>query len=414
MYKKFVQHLFRGGLFALTFILPACKKQADPVNPVIPICHAEPTGPGSNTIVWTGLPAISTAQPQFREAEKIYRTNFSTGLFHDSLSTRQYRYTVVANAADNLRFPTDLDVNPIRPNELWVANYGEVYQKNQSSRRSFTVTVFNPNQGTQYSVRRKDKDIFSNHFFSYPTSLVFDKDGYWANTSFFNNNGNNGPTLWTSDFSIYADSMKYTNNGSHNSMLHESFTSLGIAVDPTNTFWILDGSSGDVVSYNFGKGHYPGGDDHTDGTIRRYALPDPVKPVDGLPSHVCYNASTGELYVVDVSRRRIVRPNTRTATVASSRRGIDNPKEYSLMTAQSDVLLDNLPLKTPCGIDTDGTRLYVSDYEMGRITVFDLSSKQVISIIETANRGVAGLLLDQNAHLWYVNQLTNELVKIEL
>ena len=392
----------------------SCKKQPDPEPPVIPICHAEPTTPGSSTIVWTSLPTIPTAQPLFTETEKTYRTSFTTGFYQDSLSAKQYRYTVVANASDNLRFPTDLDLNPIRPNELWIANYGESYRSGKYSGRSFTTTVFNPGQGTQFAIRRKDKAIFSGHFFSYPTGLAFNKDGYWANTSFFNNNGNNGPTLWTSDFIVYADSMKYVINGSHNSMLHQSFTSLGIAADENNTFWILDGTTGDVVSYNFGKGHYPGGDDHTDGVIRRYELVDVIKPTDGVPSHVCYDPATKELYVVDAVKRRIIRLKTSNATVSGSRQGIDNPKEYSTMTAQSEVVLDNLPLSVPCGIDSDGRQLYVSDYESGRIAVFDLSTKKLVNTIETKAKGLAGILLDKNAHIWYVNQLTNELVKVDL
>ena len=395
-------------------LLAGCKKQADPVQPAIPICHAETTDPGSTTIVWAGLPAIPATQPLFKEVEKIYRTSFVSNFYRDSLSAKQYRYTVVANASENLRFPTDLAINPLRPNELWISNYGEAYKTGQYSSKAYTITVFDPGAGTQFAVRRKDKEIFTRHFFSYPTSLAFTKDGYWANTSFFNNNGNNGPTLWTSDFGIYADSMKYVTNGSHNSMLHESFTSLGIAADETNTFWILDGTTGDVVSYNFGKGHYPGGDDHTDGTIRRYALPDAIKPADGLPSHICYDPATKILYVVDASRQRIVWLNTGNGSVTGTKKGIDNPKEYSIMAAKSAVLLDNLPLKRPCGIDTDGVRLFISDYETGRIAVFDIATKHLVNTIDTANRGITGVLLDQNSHLWYVNQLTSELVRIDL
>lgn len=403
-----------GGLFVLLALLAGCKKQADPVTPTIPICHAESTDPGSSTIIWTGLPIIPTTQPVFKETEKVYRTNFATGTYSDSLSVKTYQFTVVANASDNLHFPTDLDLNPLRPNELWITNYGEAYKNGQYSNKAYTITVFNPGSNAQFAVQRKDKEKFTRHFFSYPTSLAFNKDGYWANSSFFNNNGNNGPTLWTSDFSIYADSIKYTLNGSHNSMLHESFTSLGIAADETNTFWTLDGTTGDVVSYNFGKGHYPGGDDHTDGTIRRYSLPNTIKPVDGLPSHVCYNTQTGDLYVVDALRRQIVRLNTRNGTISRTKQGIDNPKEYSIMTAQSDVLVNNLPLRMPCGIDTDGNRLYISDYETGRIAVLELKTGQVLSTIETKSRGIMGLYIDKAGHLWYVNQLTNELVKIDL
>lgn len=402
-------------LLVLTaLLLVGCKKEPDPAPPVIPVCHSEPGGSSSAPIDWPGLPAISTVQPVFRDGEKTYKTGFRTGLYADGVATKQYRFTVVADASDGLRLPTDLDMNPIRPDELWISNYGEPFRAGHYSAKAYTVTVFNPGKGTQFAVRRKDKDIFTGHFFSYPTALAFNKDGYWANASFFNNNGNNGPTFWTSDFSVYADSVKYATNGSHNSMLHESFTSLGIAADENHTFWVLDGTTGDVVSYNFGKGHYPGGEDHTAGVIRRYPLTDVVKPVDGIPSHVSYEPSTKWLYVVDSYKRRIIRLKTTSGTVSGTKKGVDNAKEYSVMTAQSEILLDNLPLKIPCGIDTDGTQLYVSDYETGQIAVFDLATKKLVNTIETNAKGVTGVLLDKNARLWYVNQLTNELVRIDL
>jgi hypothetical protein len=396
-------------------VLGSCKKQRDPVTPVIPICHAEPTVPGSNTIVWTSLPTIPTTQLLVKESEKLYRNSFPTGFYGDSLSTKQYRFTIVASTVDNLSSPTDLDRNPIRPNELWISNYGESFKSGQYSRKAFTLTVVNPAQSSQFSVVRKDKERFTEHFFSYPTSLAFNKDGYWANTSYLNNNGTNGPTLWTSDFTVYADSIKYITNGSHNSMLHESLISLGIAADETNTFWVLDGTAGDIVSYNFGKGHYPGGDDHTDGTIRRYSLLVKISPVEGIPSHVCYDPSSKWLYIVDTKQHRIIRLKTDSGSVTSSKQGIDNPKEYSVMAATSELFLDNLPFQLPSGIDTDGTNLYVSDYETGKIGVFNLATKSLTSVINTRDKGTAGLLLSaDHTRLWFVNTLQNRLVQVEL
>ncbi len=394
-------------------LLGSCKKSTDPVQPVIPICHTETGGTSSTPIVWNALPVIPTNQPIFKETEKLYRKSFSAGSYTDGLTQKQYPYTVVADATDKLQFPTDIAQNPVRPNELWVSNYGEVFNGGTFSRKGFTLTVFNPAQANQFSVVRKDKSLATGHFFSFPTSIAFNRDGYWANTSYANNNGNNGPTFWTSDFAVYADSVTYAANGSHNSMLHESLISLGIAADENNTFWVLDGSTGDVVSYNFGKGHYPGGEDHTDGIIRRYGLSEKISPVAGIPSHVCYDPSSKWLYIVDARQQRIIRLKTDSGKPAGGRQGIDNAKEYSTMLATSEVFIDKLPLEVPCGIDTDGTTLYVSDYETGRIGVFDLAKKARIGTIDTKSRGIAGVLLLGNA-LWFVNSLTHQLIKIAL
>lgn len=403
-----------GSILISMVLLVSCKKQPDPVTPAIPLCHAESTAPGSNTIVWTGLPAIPATIPSFSEAEKIYRNHFQTGFYRDSLNKKLYRFTLVANSSDNLRLPTDLDRNPIRPNEIWISNYGESFRSGQYSTKAFTVTVINPAQSSQFSAVRKDKDRFTQHFFSYPTSLAFNKDGYWASTSYFNNNGNNGPTLWTSDFAIYADSVKYAVNGSHNSMLHESQVSLGIASDEANTFWVLDGMMGDVVSYNFGKGHYPGGDDHTDGTIRRYPLLGKISPVAGIPSHVCYDPASKWLYIVNTKQQQILRLKTDSGNLTGSKQGIDNPKEYSVMAATSELFLDNLPFQEPSGIETDGTNLYISDYKTGQIGIFDLRTKLLTAIIMTQAKGTTGLLLTDTRTLWFVNTLQNQLVRIEL
>ena len=396
-----------------TILLAGCKKPIDPVQPIIPVCRTEPGGPVSSTTVWNLLPAISTEQPIFKEAEKLYRKVFSSGNYTDVVTKKQYLYTVVADGAENLQFPTDVAQNPIRPNELWVTNYGESFKRDYFSKKGNTLTVFNPAQPSQFSVIRKDKSIFTGHFFSFPTSIAFNRDGYWASTSHKNNNGNNGPTFWTSDFAIYADSAKYTLNGSHSSMLHESPISLGIAADENGTFWVLDGTTGDVVSYNFGKGHYPGGDDHSDAVIRRYSLPGRISPIMGIPSHVCYDLTSKWLYVVDARQQRIVRLKTNSGQKVSGKTGDDKAKEYSIMSSLSEVFLENMPLELACGIDIDGANLYVSDYETGRIGIFSLSTKILIGTIDTKNPGIAGLMV-LNGSLWFVNSLQNQLIKIEL
>ncbi len=403
----------RAWVLLSLLIINACKKEDNPVTPVIPLCSGSGIGTSIVDPNWIALPTIPTTTPAFADSEKIKRSSFTTGMYNDGVASTTHSFTVVANAMDKILYPTDLDINPVRPDELWVTNFGEPYQTDMFSRKSFTVTLFTPGKNSQFSIVRKDKAIISGHFFSYPTSMAFNKDGYWASTSLLNNNGFNGPTLWSSDFAVYGDSLKYKTNGSHSSMLHESRSSLGIASDENNTFWIVDGTAGDIVSYNFGKGHFPGGEDHTDGVVRRYELPVRIQPIAGLPNHISYDLITNWLYVLDPGKRSVLRLKTTGGTKTTSLSSKDAAKEYLQMTAPSEVFLVEMPLQSPCGIDTDGTRLYISDYESGAIAIYELTTKQLVGMIQTGSKGVMGIRLDKG-NIWYVNHLKNELVKVML
>ena len=74
------------------------------------------------------------------------------------------------------------------------------------------------------------------------------------------------------------------------------------------------------------------------------------------------------------------------------------------MTIRDKFFVVSILLLGSCKKNTDpvqpvipGTTLYVSDYETGRIGVFDLAKKTRIGTIDTKSRGIAGILLTDKA-----------------
>ena len=100
------------------------------------------------------------------------------------------------------------------------------------------------------------------HFMSLPTGIAMSDNGNFATSNGVydaNHDGGSpftGPTLWSSDMSIYAEPSG--GNGSHLDMLHESPYCQGIASETLNRFWVVDGNLGDIVMYDFKADHGPG------------------------------------------------------------------------------------------------------------------------------------------------------------
>ncbi len=337
--------------------------------------------------------------------------------FYNSATPANYgknlpAFTVIATSANKLETPQDIDFNPdpSRPNELWVIN------KETEMSGGSTVMFLNPGTGSQTFDYRKDGNAL--HFMSLPSGIAFGDNGNWATTTCVadaNHSGGTftGPTLWSGNLDIYA--RPSGGNGSHLDMLHASPFSMGIAHDSANVYWVFDGYNGHIVRYDFVEDHGPGNDDHSDGTIHRYMEVSVNRhPTEAIPGHLILDKNSGWLYVCDVGNKRVLRLNTKTGAKKSDLMLINEPlaEHWEIKDVEWEVFIDS-GIETPCGIEINENRLFVSDYLTGEIIAYDVNTKKELARIQTGSAGITGIKVGPSGKLWYVNSLKNELIRLD-
>ncbi len=319
-------------------------------------------------------------------------------------------FLIKATSVQMISNPQDLDFNPLRPNELWIINKGT---ENSGGSTVMFSNVGLPNQDFDY---RKDGNAW--HFMSLPSALSFGNDGTWAtspNVLDANHNGGTytGPTLWSANLNIYAQPSG--GNGSHLDMLHGSPYAMGIESEKSNAYWVFDGYNRHIVRYDFGNDHGPGNDDHSDGKVRRYKQIS-VKRNPNVPSHMVLDKEKKWLYIVDGGNKRVLRMD-----ITSGSKLRDLPLTNEMLAEHwemsgvvwEEFIPASFGLKQPCGIDIRDNRLFVSDYETGEILCFDTNDKRILDKINTGKTGIMGIKIDSNNRIWFVNSVSNELIKLE-
>ncbi|MDX5320024.1 MAG: hypothetical protein LPK45_03020, partial [Bacteroidota bacterium] len=253
------------------------------------------------------------------------------------------------------------------------------------------------------------------HFMALHPAMAFSENGNWASTANIqdaNRQGGSftGPSLWSSDMNIYAKPSG--GNGSHLDMLHGSPYSMGIAAERDNVFWVFDGYYGHLVRYDFVDDHGPGNDFHGDALVRRHTDIQ-VKRNGDIPCHMVLDAAKKWLYVVDGGNKRIFRVNIQTGSKKGNLNLINEPlTEHSEMQGMTMEVLPINGIINPTGIEIKDNRLFISDYENGDIIAWDIDKQQTLGRISTGHKGIAGIKIDPEGKLWYVNTLRNELVQV--
>ncbi|MHB1279441.1 MAG: NHL repeat-containing protein [Bacteroidia bacterium] len=315
---------------------------------------------------------------------------------------------VFANSGDKINIPQDLDFHPTRFMELWVLN------KDAENSGGSTVTITNAGKGNQSVEWRRDGNAW--HFMSVPSAIAFSNNGNFAtspNVLDANHQGGKftGPSLWTSDMNIYAKPSG--GNGSHLDMLHASPYSMGIAAEKDNTFWLFDGFNGNLVRYNFDSDHGPGNADHANGKIHRYSEIK-LKRNPTVPSHLVLDGNKEWLYVVDGGNKQILRVNIKTGSKLKDLNTINEPlAEYWEMSGVQYEVFAETGFVNPSGIEIKDNRLFVADYETGVIIVLDINSRKELGRLETGKKGITGLKIDPEGKLWFVNALSNEVIRVD-
>jgi len=320
-------------------------------------------------------------------------------------------FTPIGTAADGLDRPRDLAFDPGSPGLLWTVN-----QDNDG-------TVLYHDAGAPSQTVELRIDSYALHFMEEVSAIAFAPDApVFATCQESRNTYNDssppndfmGPALWSSDLAIYATvNQQPSTLGSHIDMLHQSPLCVGVESDGGNAFWAFDGKNGNLVYYDFQVPHVPGGDDHSDGIVRRHT--DVVlSRVPGVASHLWRDPATGVLLIADSGTGRILRVDPSTAaSVGNLFQPFEPLVEYTEWNgATVEVLVDG-GLITPSGVVVHDDILFVSDAEAGEIVAYDLTGVELERIALPDGPGVMGLAVGPDEKLWYVDAFHDTLVRVD-
>lgn len=288
------------------------------------------------------------------------------------------QFIEVAKVFHQLTTPVDLAFHPDqqnRPNELWILNQGYY--------NSGGHTVIASNATGSNTTHQSIKDGNAWHFMALASAMAFGDNGNWATSQDIldaNRSGYNftGPTLWSSDLSVYGQIGNPPNanyNGSHLDMVHQTPYGKGIAHEKDNIYWVFDGYSNTVTRYNFNTDHGPGQDYHGDAEVHVFedvtVFRDP-----NLPSHMVMDKQNGWLYIVHTSGKEILRLDVNTGSRSQTLPKISNEPlaDYASFTGATVETIVDQGLQKPVGIHIHNDILLVSDNATGEIILYDMQN----------------------------------------
>lgn len=316
----------------------------------------------------------------------------------------------VANADDQVNTPRDVAFHPEDPQQLWVLNRGGP-----------SVTLVNAvgteERSTQLAMGGRQD--CGEHFMAEPSALAFGENGFLATsheeeeTTPCTGGANGifmGPTLWIQDPTVFnADWL------SHYDMLHNSPNGVGIAWEQHNTYWVYDGYHLSLTRYDFANDHGPGGEDHSDGIVRRYVegevgyLPDVV-------SHLAYDPFTDYLYAADAANGRVVVLDTRTGEEGGRiTPNFDGGEQTRIEGADLWTLVEGAEhgLTHPAGLKLHQNMVWVTDNATGRIAAFTMDGELVDWLDTGVGAGaLMGLTFDSEGRLYVADAVNHRVLRI--
>jgi DNA-binding beta-propeller fold protein YncE len=315
--------------------------------------------------------------------------------------------TLIGTNKDKLSTPRDLAFNPYIAGELWVVN-----QTNES------VTVYF-NVGSALQSSQYFHGGGGDHFLAQPAGIAFGAEGFAATVQETDELTQGrmtpedfmGPSLWNTDLQVFNAGW-----ASHMDMLHNSPNAVGIAWERNNIYWVFDGYHQSLTRYDFKADHGEGGEDHSDGTIYRYAEGQ-VAYVPGVHSGLFMDYAASRLYVADTGNHRIAVLDTSSGTPGAA---IDPNYDSCIMRKVKGATLTTLVdgpavgLVSPSGIALWDDLLFVADHETSTIHAFDPSGTRV-DWLETGlpAKSLQGLDVDpQTGDLYVVDSLAWKIYRI--
>jgi hypothetical protein len=319
-------------------------------------------------------------------------------------------FTLVADSAEDLDVPRDLGFNPSSPDQLWIVN-----QATDS-----TTIIFDA--GTEEQDWENRVDVFANHFMEEVSSLSFGENNAFATCQESMNtyngtsapNGFMGPALWPGDLDVYAVANQNpwgSMLGSHLDMLHQSPLCMGAEWISGNAYWIFDGKNENLVMYDFQEDHGPGGDDHSDGIVRRHSDVELLRLAD-VPSHMALNHETAELFIANTGAGEVLWVDSSSGEENRNlSQNLEPLEEYTeWVDTDHEVFADDF--EDPSGVWLHNDVLFVSDHATGEIVALDMNGDE-LERIDTGAESIMGITVGPEGKLWYVDAGANELVRID-
>ena len=334
------------------------------------------------------------------------------------------QWTTVLSSA--LNDPTGLGFNPSSPSELWVANLGS---------ESYTVIVNTGDPG-QTVLNFPDR---SHHFSERLMAISFGNQGTFGTCGDTRNDYHGlsssgiddfmGPVLWPAsikEFQSYECVPSFSPlcpdaANVHLDMLHNTPFCMGIASAGGNRFYTFNGLFGAVELYDFKQPHSDGsaghgGEDHADGTKKRY-LNLGLKRVANVPSNMVVHPENGWLYIADTGHGRVIRMDPDSGTGLGFQNTFISEKPIEAIgsaTVEEVVPQDAYAVFEPSGLVFHGGFMYVSDNANGLLTGFDMDGKRV-NLLDTGlgEGALAGIAVGPEQRLYLVDRLGNRILRID-
>jgi hypothetical protein len=306
--------------------------------------------------------------------------------------------------------PTDIGFS--EADEMWIVGYGD-----NSLHRGTGMSTDTP-------TFKRILDPAAGHFMLKPPAIAIGAPGFFATCGDnLNERGGGdgsarffmGPALFDTDPAILG--VRTAGGlGSHVDMLHNTPLCRGIAHEKANIYWVFNGLDHSLDKYNFNQPHEPGGDDHSDGEIYRYAMGKVKGVEDGTPSHVFFDATDKFLYVADTGNARVVKLDT-----TKGKKGESLERQNEILVDEGvmdgtdvEVVVAPGTLTKPSGLELHNDVIYVTDTATSTLHVFDKTGQQIRSLKTGLPAGsLAGIAFGPDKKLYFADKVAGKIVRID-
>ena len=322
---------------------------------------------------------------------------------------------------------TALSFDPLREGELWVTLRQFPTEKPcldsaRSGCAALEGKVALVQQATSLAPHLTLKiDGNAWHFMRRPTAISFGDNGNLATCGEARTDNYedeaidySGPVLWSSDPAIFGVTPTAAQNGTHIDMLHETPFCMGVTFERDNAYWAFNGQLGALDRNDFHAPHVVGGEDHSDGEVKRY-LQGQLLRVPEVPSHLALDHARGQLYVADTGHARVVRLAIDSGTPGANIVALDPIAVHVQMDgATLDEIVPPGTLNAPSGVAFSDDTLIVTDNATSKIWWFGRDGAVKGSVATDLPAGsLAGVAVGPDGKLYVSDLKTGQAYRVE-